>query len=178
VKLDDGLNYTFRASLDRRIGTFWVGGGFARSLWYEIGATNLTPQTANFVQSAGENGFYDLVTLRFSGQPTRDTAILVDTGMARAVSSANVASNKSLLGRVRLDYRATERSTLFTSFDTFQQTRNAYVLAPVARNRWMVGIEFALSGETTRQAYRTKEEAQYVALTDHQRQRPAAPPQH
>src|SRR5262249_53472550 len=132
--------------------------------------------TAAFVPGVGANGFYDLISVRFKGQPTRNTGLLIETFMARAGSSRSFGPSKSLLGRARYDYRVTDRSVLFTSFETFQQTRNVYVNAPLSRNRLMFGVEFSLSSETNRRLYRSKEEEQYVALTDHKRQRPAPQP--
>ena len=78
------------------------------------------------------------------------------------------------MGRFRFDYRLTDREVMFTSFETFQQPLNAYVNAPLDRNRFTVGIQVSLSSETDRRMNHSNEDAQYVALTDHQRRRPTA----
>jgi hypothetical protein len=39
----------------------------------------------------------------------------------------------------------------------------------LSRNRLMVGFEISLSSETDRRLNHSNEDAQYVALTDHQR---------
>ena len=70
--------------------------------------------------------------------------------MARAVSNPILEGNKTLLGRARFDYRVSDRNVLFASLETFQQNNNAYVRAPLSRNRFTVGIEISLSGETER----------------------------
>src|SRR5262249_8864788 len=166
IALDTGLNYTFHINVDKRLGTyFWLGAGYSRSLAVQAGSTT------TFAQGLGSNGFYDVVLVHFQGQPTRRTAILLDTTMSRDASGRFVNSNKALMGRVRFDYRLTDREVMFSSFETFQQPLNAYVNAPLARNRFTVGIQISLSSETDRRLNHSNQDAQYVALTDHQRRR-------
>jgi len=171
VKLDSGLNYNFRGSIDRRMGPFWAGGGFARALWFDNPVIG-SPGSPGFVQQGGGTGFYDMATMRFKGQTSQDTAITLGVTMSRTVASQVFASNKSLFGGARFDYRVTDRSVLFASFTTFQQTQNAFTLSPLARNRFMVGVEISLSSETSRRKNHSNKDAQYVALTDHRRRRP------
>jgi hypothetical protein len=166
IGLDTGLNYTFHINADKRLGTyFWAGAGYSRSLAIQAGSTT------SFAQGLGSNGFYDVVSVHFQGQPTRRTAILLDTTMSRDASGRFVDSNKALMGRVRFDYRLTDREVMFSSFETFQQPLNPYVNAPLARDRFTVGIQISLSSETDRRLNHSNQDAQYVALTDHQRRR-------
>jgi hypothetical protein len=165
ITLDNGTNYTFRGTIDKRMGYFWLGGGFSRTLAF------VAPNTTGFVQSIGGNGFYDIIVARFRGQPTRNTAISVDTTMSRDVSNQLLQSSKSLMGRMRFDYRVTDRKVWFASWESFQQTKNVFIQAPLARNRFMTGIEISLSSETDRRTSHSNEDAQYVALTDHGRRR-------
>ena len=67
-----------------------------------------------------------------------------------------------------------DRNVLFASLETFQQNNNAYVRAPLSRNRFTVGIEISLSGETERRRDYSNEDTQNVALTDRARRRPNA----
>jgi hypothetical protein len=80
-------------------------------------------------------------------------------------------SSKSLLGLARLDYRLSDRTVMFTSFQTFQQNSNDYVRTPLSRNRVMFGIEFSLSSEAQRRTNDLNEDEQYIALTDRVRRR-------
>ena len=80
-------------------------------------------------------------------------------------------ATQAAMGRVRLDYRLSDRTVVFGNWDAFQQSRNVYVAAPLTRNRFSVGFEFSLSSEADRRANRLNEDTQYVALTDHQRRR-------
>lgn len=164
IKMDTGLNYTFSISADKRLGTYWwVGGGFARTLTFQAGSTTA------FASGLASNGFYDVLTVRFRGQPTRRTAIMFDTTMSSEVASPLVNATQGLMGRTRFDFRLSDREVLFASLENFYQNENAYVAAPLSRHRLMFGIQISLSSETDRRLNHNNEDAQYVALTDHQR---------
>jgi hypothetical protein len=165
IKLDTGMNYTIRANFHKRIGLFWAAGGFMRTLAFQSGPPNAV------AHGLGSNGFYDVFMARLRGQPTRNTAILFDTTISRDASQRVVQGNKSLMSRARFDYRLSDRNVLFASLDVFHQGRNDYVQAPLSRQRFMVGIEISLSSESERRSNRLNEDAQYVALTDHERRR-------
>ncbi len=110
---------------------------------------------------------------RLRGQPTRKTAITFDMTMARDVASPLVNAAMGFMGHLRFDYRVSDRQVLYASVESFEQNQNAYVLAPLSRNRFMVGIQISLSSETDRRLNHLNEDAAYVALTDHQRRHPA-----
>jgi len=161
IKLDTGSEYTVSAGLNRRLGNFWAGASYMRGLTFDTGATN------GFAQGVNSYGFYDVVVLRFRGQPSPRTAVLFDTTLSRGVGSWHAGSSKSLMGRLRLDYRATERNTLFATWESFAQNRNVYVQSPLTRNRFMIGVEISLASESQRRVSRLNEEDQFIALTNH-----------
>ncbi len=161
IKLDNGSNYTFGGTFNKRLGNFWAGASYTRDLTFD--ATNPN----GFVQGLNSYGFYESIVAHFNGQFTRNTAIAFDTTMARGVATWRAQSSKALLGRLRLDYRVSDRKVLFTSWEAFAQSENAYVRAPIARNRFLVGIEISLSDEASRRHSRINEDEDYVALTDH-----------
>lgn len=164
IKMDTGLNYTFTISGDKRLSTFWwLGGGFSRALSFQAGSST------SFASGLASNSFFDVVTAHLKGQPTQRTAITLETTMSRQVSSPLVAATEGLIARSRFDYRLTDREVLFASLENFYQNDNAYVAAPLSRHRLMFGIQISLSSETDRRLNHNNEDAQYVALTDHQR---------
>jgi hypothetical protein len=166
VKLDTGTNYTFRGSIDKRFATFyWVSASYSRSLAYMLGTPN------GFAQGLGSSGFYDVVVVRFNGQPSRRTAFLIDTSFSHGASSRVVEASQSFLGRGRFDYRLNDRNVLFTQVESYQQNRNAYVLAPLTRTRFMVGVEISFSTEAQRRNSRLNQDTRYVDITDHPRHR-------
>jgi hypothetical protein len=142
-----------------------VSGGFARSLAFTAGSS------AAFAQGLGSNGFFDVYSLRFKGEPTRKTGILFDMTWSRDAAGQVVNGSHAFMGRARCDYRLTDREVVYTSIESFEQNENAYVRAPLSRNRFMVGIEISLSSETERRLNHANQDTQYVALTDHQRRR-------
>jgi len=170
VRAPTGLNYTFGITGDKRIGTyFWVGGGYSRALSFQTGSST------GFVSGLGSSNFFEVFTARFRGQPTRKTAVTLDMTASRDVASPVVNAAMGFMGHARFDYRVSDREVLFASIESFEQNQNAYVQAPLSRNRFMVGIQISLSSETDRRLNHNNEDATYVALTDHQRRR--TPPQ-
>jgi hypothetical protein len=166
ISMDTGINYTFSVSGDKRFGPYmWVGGGYSRALSFQPGSG------ATFARGLVSNGFYDVVTIRFKGQPTQRTSVMFDTTMSRDVASRLVNASEGLMGRARFDYRLSDREVLFASLESFLQNDNAYVQAPLSRNRFMAGIEISLSSETSRRLNHNNQDQQYVALTDHQRRK-------
>ena len=72
ITLDTGPSYVFRVTGDRRIGEFWLAGGYARSLSF---GRRLGDRST---RGLGGPGFYDVVFTRLRGQPTRQTGIQID----------------------------------------------------------------------------------------------------
>jgi len=167
IKLDTGWNYTVRGTIDKRISTyFWVGGGYARTL------TFLNPSPAGgFAPGVGSNGFYDVLVFSFNGQPTRKTNIQLAGTLSMANTSRLIETDKGAMGRSRFDYRLSDRTVAFASFETFQQNRNVFVQSPLSRNRFTTGIEISFSTEAQRRTNALNDDDKYVALTDHARRR-------
>jgi hypothetical protein len=160
-----GLTYVFGVSGERRFGNLWLGGGFARQLAF----TSLGPTF--FANGLNPNGFYDTVFLTTRAELTRRSSLQLRTTASRGAASSLSLESQSLIGNARFDYRLSDRTVWFASFQTFQQNRNEYVRSALSRNRFTVGIEFSLSSERDRRTNRLNEDEQYVALTDHTRHR-------
>jgi len=166
IRLENGLNYTLRGTFEKRFASlYWVAASYGRTLTFMSG-----PATG-FAQGLGNNGFYDAVLIRVNGQPTSRTAFQVDTTVSRAAMSRVVEANHGLMGRARVDYRLSDRTVVFGSAESYQQNRNAYVQAPLARNRFMVGLEFSLSSEAQRRASDFNEDTRNIDVTDRPRRR-------
>jgi|SoiMethySBSTD1v2_1073268.scaffolds.fasta_scaffold30448_5 hypothetical protein len=166
INLDTGLNYTFRGALDKRIATYYtIAASFSRTLEF------LSPTRTGFVQGLDSHGFYDVAVVRFNGQPSRKTAFYVDSTFARSAGSSvidsRIQANRALSGRFRFDYRLNDRSVFFSSLESFHQNRNQFVIAPLRRNRFTVGVEISLATEVQRRTSRLNEDTRYVGISDH-----------
>lgn len=163
--IDTGPLFTARANVDKRIRSWWVGGGFSRSLSFAPGS----PTTfANGISAAG---FYDTFLVRLDGPLTQNLAFKLDARAARDASNRLAGASQAFLGSARLDYRLTDRTVTFASFQTFQQNNNDFVRTPTSRNRFMVGFEFSFASEAQRRTDENNKDEQYVALTDRVRRR-------
>jgi hypothetical protein len=163
--IDTGKNYVFRSSATRRLGSYyWLTAGFSRALSFMDSA----PTLANGVTSAG---YYNALLFRFKAQPTQRIGLEVDMSASSDASGRLAASSKALLGRARFDYRWNDRTVTFANLETYQQNKNDYVRTPLARNRFMVGIEYSLASEIDRRTNRLNQDGQNVPLTERQRRK-------
>src|SRR5262245_1155729 len=161
IKSSNGMDYTFSGSLHRRFGNFCAGGTYMRRVAREA-------RTATcFIQGPDNTGFYDLMLFRLRGQMSQNTAVIADTTFSRASTSGLVDSRKALMGRVRFDYRVSDRKVVFASWESFNHSNNVYVQSPLSRNRIMMGIEISLASDPDRRSNHLNEDDRYVALTDH-----------
>ena len=159
------LTYTLGVTGDKRFGGLWLGGGYTRSLAF----TSLGPTF--FANGLNPAGYYDALYLSTTAELTRKSTMQIKATAASAAASGFAVGSQSVIGLARFDYRLTDRTVWFASFQTFQQNKNEFVRSPLSRNRFMVGIEFSLSSERDRRINRLNEDEQYVALTDHTRHR-------
>jgi hypothetical protein len=164
-QISTGLTYLFSGSADKRFGYAWFGGGFSRSLSF----TALGPTL--FANGLNPSGYYDAVFLTTRADLTRRSTLSFRATAVTGAANSLVLQSRSLIGMGRFDYRLSDRTVWFSSFETFQQNRNELVRSPLSRNRFMVGIEFSFSSERDRRTNRLNEDEQYVALTDHTRRR-------
>lgn len=165
VRTDSGLNYVFGGSVDKRVGEMWLGGGYSRSLSFFGGPEPKLPNGIN------ANSFYEVMFLRFRGQPLRRVGLDVTAIGSRGVAGTLLADTKMMLGRARVDYRWTDRVVTYISAETYQQNRNEYVNSALSRNRLFAGIEYSLSSDTDRRVSRLNRDTDNVALTEHGRRR-------
>src|SRR5438309_797039 len=166
--VNGGLTYILSAAADKRFGNLWVGGGFMRSLSFTpIGSTL-------FANGLDPAGYYDGLFLTTRADLTRRTSLQFHSTAVRGAASTLAQQAQSLVATGRFDFRLSDRTVWFGSFETFQQNRNEFVRSSLSRNRFMVGFEFSLSSERDRRTNRLNEDEQYVALTDHTRRREAS----
>ena len=164
-QINTGLTYLLSASADKRFGYTWLGGGFSRSLSF----TALGPTL--FANGLNPSGYYDALFLTARADLTRRSSLSFRATAVTGAANGLVLQSQSLIGMGRFDYRLSDRTVAFGSFETFQQNRNEIVRSALSRNRFMVGIEFSFSSERDRRTNRLNEDEQYVALTDHARRR-------
>jgi hypothetical protein len=169
ARLDTGPSYTFRGGIQRRIATYYqLTAAYARTLGFSAS----TP--TEFAQGLRASSVDDVIVARFSGQPARNIGILGEITLFRAVSGV-IDAGKGFMSRARFDRRLSDRTVFFASWESYHQSRNVFVDAPLSRNRYTVGLEISLSNEAQRRTNPLNEDALYVALTDHARRRFNAP---
>jgi hypothetical protein len=155
--LDTGMNYSFRSSATRRLGTYyWLTGGFSRSLSF----------ISNGLSAAG---YFNVFMFRFRAQPTRKIGLELGASASRDAAGRLATPSTALLGRARFDYRWTDRMVTFANLETYQQNRNDYVRSALSRNRFLVGIEYSFASDVERRTNHLNQDGQNVPLTEQQR---------
>jgi hypothetical protein len=162
--MDNGTNYLARVAGYRRIGDFYVGGGFAREF-------SLVPGPNGVPAGLGAATMYDLLSARISGQISRSVGLQAEFAGTFDATKRVVNVGRSLAARARVDYRLTDRTVALASAEIYNQSLNDYVRAPLSRNRFLVGLEFSLASEVDRRTDPRNEDEQYVSLTEHARRR-------
>ena len=163
--MDNSTNYLARVDGYRRFGAFWFGGGFGREL-------SLLARPLGLPDGITSATYYDLASFRMIGQPTRTIGLQMEIAGTVNASKGFTNGGKSLLLRTRVDHRLTDRTVAFVNIETYHQPMNAYVHAPLSRNRFTIGLEFSLASEAERRTDPRNLDEQYVALTEHERRRP------
>jgi hypothetical protein len=166
TSLDNGTSYLMRVGGYRRIGEFWLGGGYSREL-------SIVADPSGIPFRLGAANFYDLFSVRLSGQPTQTIGLQFEMAGTVNASRSVATGGRSLLSSFRIDHRLTDRTVTFASVEVYHQPWNDYVRAPVSRNRFTVGMEFSFASEAARRSGLLNQDERYVALTDHGRRRRA-----
>ncbi len=169
VHTGGGPRFIFGGLADRRIGSMWLGGGYSRTLSF-FGGQNTT-----YSNGIAPAAFYEVVFLRFRGQVSRRIGLEISGVGSHEVHGSLIGQTKMGLGRSRIDYRLSNRTVVFFSAETYQQSRNEFINTPLSRNRFFTGIEISLSSEAQRRTSRLNRDADNVALTEQSSQRRQRP---
>lgn len=138
---------TGAVEIEKAFGGLWTAAAFQRYVGF-IGALTPAGGTADeipFANALTPNEVYEVVSLRGWGQLTKRTAI--EAGVQKALNGVNNEgiAVRSLIGRMRVTYRLTDRYAFFTEVDHFGQNFNQFAGHSLSENRFFAGIQLTLS---------------------------------
>lgn len=144
------LSYTFGGRLESRLGFLQLTAGYERYLSFLGG---LTSNGAGFtarvrpVEGLLPSSLLDSIAVSLRGKLNNRVGIEIRARASETHSKFVEPDIKSLFGRVRVDYQATDRLLFFSTLDLFHQNSSelAVASAPRARTRYFGGIEVVLS---------------------------------
>jgi len=145
---DRGENYLISGQIEKRLGTVWVSGGYYRFL--SIFGTSIpggAPIGNDLVLPAGvsRTNIYQVFSAGVSGKLSGRAG--VEVGASATKNNSGIANRdiNNVSGRFKLDYRVTERLKIYADCQSYSQTFNVFVGAPIDRRRYVAGIQFDVS---------------------------------
>jgi hypothetical protein len=164
-RTEAGFQHVFRVNADRRLGPIWIGGGYSRA------AALMSGNTRTFANGLRSEDMFEVATITVRGEPFRRVSIQTGITGSRSVSGLITQGNKSAMGRARINYRLNDHMTTFVAVETYQQNSNAYVNAPLSRNRFVTGITYSFASEQQMRVDRIIRDAETVSLNEADRRR-------
>jgi hypothetical protein len=162
------------AAVEKQFDGIWVAAGYQRYLGFFTGLAPLqrtTPDLTPFANGLVPNSIYQVFSLRASGQLTRHIGL---EGVAqRAFNSIDGrgAGVRSLIGQLKVTYRLNRRWALFVRAEHYGQNLSQFSDQALARNRYIAGVEFALSKPPEKQGARDRRataDSEEAKQPDHQ----------
>ena len=141
-------DFTGASAVEKRLGRLWLAAGYERYLGFfgSLAPTGAAVAgTIPFANGLAPNDLYQVASIRAWGKLTKHLGL--EGSALRALNGVNPQSRaiKSIIGQFRLDYRLSERFTLFTNVAFYGQNVNDFSQLPLSRRRYFGGLEIALS---------------------------------
>ena len=169
-----GAETAFNGSvaIEKKLGGVWAAAGYQRYLGFFGGFTpvgGVAVGPPGFANGLTPNAVYQVISLRASGQLTRQ--ISLRAVLQKALSGEDAAGEgiRSLIVETHIGYKVNERLTLFAQLDHYAQNINPFFDQSLSRNRYFGGVEITLTRpqEADRGRYRhgnAPQDAQPVPL--------------
>jgi hypothetical protein len=159
-KTEAGTHHVFRIFGDRRFGNIWIGGGYSRAAAFFSG------NTRTFANGLKSEDMFEVASFQIRGEPFRRVSVQTMISASRSVSGMITDGNKAALGRARINFRLNGHMTTYVAAETYQQNSNAYVNAPLSRNRFVTGITYSFASEQQQRIDRLVRDAETVSLNE------------
>jgi hypothetical protein len=141
-------SFTGGGAVEKRVSGLWVAAGFQRYLSFfgGLAPAGAAPVGAIPFSNGLEAGnIYQVASLRAWGKLTKRMGL--EGSALRGLDGVSPQNRpiKSVVGQFRLDYKLSERLTLFTRVEFYGQNINDFSQLPLSRRRYFGGLEIALS---------------------------------
>jgi hypothetical protein len=136
------------AAIEKQWGGLWLAAGYQRYIGFFGGyqpAGGPTAGTIPFAYGLTPNSVYQVASLRASGQISKHWGLEAVGQKALNGRNSQGVGVRSLIGQLRISYRLTGRYTVFARAEHYGQNVNEFSGLPLSRNRYLIGLEMALS---------------------------------
>jgi hypothetical protein len=150
---DGGENYLMSAQVEKRLGVVWVTGGYNRFL--SVFGTSIpggVPIGNDLVLpvAASRTSIYQVFSTGVYGNLSSRTGLEVGVGATKSNSGTANRDINNISGHFKLDYLLTERLKIYADVQSYNQTFDVFVGAPIDRRRYVAGIQFDISSQPNR----------------------------
>jgi hypothetical protein len=140
-------SFTGAAAVDKKVGGVWLSAGYQRYLAFfgGLGPVGAPVGPIPFAAGLAPNSVYQVASLRAWGQVTNRFGL--EGNVQRALNGVTPDNRgiKSVILQLRLDYKLSDRLTLFTRTEFYGQNVSEFSTFPLSRRRYFGGLEIALS---------------------------------
>ena len=140
-------SFTGAAAVDKKVGGVWLSAGYQRYLAFFGGLAPIGAPAGPVPFAAGlaPNSVYQVASLRAWGKLTNRFGL--EGNVQRALNGVTPENRgiKSVIAQLRLDYKLSDRLTVFTRTEFYGQNISEFSTFPLSRRRYFGGLEIALS---------------------------------
>ncbi len=138
--------YTAGFAVEKQLRGVWMMAGYQRYISFFGGfapSGGLAGGTDAFANGLSPNALFQAVSLRVRGNLSRRMGLEFNGQYGReSIADRGV---RSLIGQSRLDYKLSERFTVFARAEYYGQNLNRFFESPLSRRRYFGGLEITLS---------------------------------
>jgi hypothetical protein len=138
--------YTGGGAVEKQLGGLWLMAGYQRYLSFFGGFAPIAGPSggaAPFANGTQPNSLFQAASLRLRGQLTRRAGLALNG--QRGSGSIGNRSVRTLIAQSRVDYKLSERLSVFASAEYYGQNVGQFSETPLSRRRYFGGLEIVLS---------------------------------
>ena len=140
-------SFTGAAAVDKKVGGVWLSAGYQRYLAFfgGLGPVGAPLGPIPFAAGLAPNSVYQVASLRAWGKVTNRFGL--EGNVQRALNGVTPENRgiKSVILQLRLEYKLSDRLTVFTRTEFYGQNISEFSTFPLSRRRYFGGLEIALS---------------------------------
>ncbi len=150
---------TGAGEVEKSIGGAWFAAGYQRYLGFFQAfepVEFLPPNAVPFGSGLAPTSVYQVISVRSWGQISKHWSLQLNA--QRALNGVNVAGQKikSIMGQVQLNYKVSDRFSLFARADYYGENSSPFFAEPLSRRLYLGGLQIALGRPPERENIRNR----------------------
>ena len=140
--------YTAGGAVEKQWGRLWMMAGYQRYLSFFGGFSPIGGAPAGeapFASGLLPNSVFQAVSFRVRGKVTRRVGLEFNGERGRSGGNSGDPGVRSFIAQSRVDYKLSERLTVFARAEYYGQNFNQFSGTPLSRRRYFGGLEITLT---------------------------------